>query len=369
MGTLSKKIKGWLKKYRFGLLIILFLLTLTGILAVSQLWQQETIEVAVVAPVGVSDEETRLDGKERIDSIQLYFDKINATGGINGKRLVLQVYDDELDREVAAAVAEQIVESPAVAVLGHATSGPSSVASRIYERYGMPAITGSATADSITNSPWYFRTIFNNRDQGEFIANYMEYVFGVQNIYLIHTDGLYATTLKRAVEETFNSYDKKLIGVQEIDRNRDPEQAIQRIMRELEDLRDSDREPDSIILLAQGAQATDLIVKMRLNGFNYPIFGGDGLTDNNFINRIESTPQELAQPGFFTNNIYAVTPIIFDIAEEKAQKFKSEFIQRHGYEPGWSGIIYQDSARALVRAIENILAEKRDLPTTVFTGK
>ncbi|MEM9543968.1 MAG: ABC transporter substrate-binding protein [Cyanobacteria bacterium P01_E01_bin.42] len=359
----------FLKKHRFDFFILLVLLTFTLVQFLPRLLQQETIEVAIVAPVSASDGETRLDGRERVDSVQLYFDKINAAGGIDGKQLVLQVYDDRLDREVAVEVAEKIVASPAVAVLGHSTSGSSLVAGRVYDRRGMPIITGSATADRITDSPWYFRTIFNNSEQGEFIANYLEYIVEAENIYLIHTDGLYATTLTKAIEITLNSYNKPLIGMQEINRDEDPEKAAEKVIRDLENLRGSEEEPDSIILLAQGMQAANIITKMRLSSFDYTIFGGDSLTNSAFLKRFENTPQEQEEPGFFTNNLYAVTPIIFDIAEQKAQKFKIEFTQRYGYEPGWSAILYEGSARAIVQGIKNILAEREDLPATVFTGK
>ncbi|MBP0018821.1 MAG: ABC transporter substrate-binding protein [Cyanobacteria bacterium SBLK] len=342
---------------------------MTSILFVPKLFPKETIEVAVIAPVDTSDKTTMLDGRGRVDSIQLYFNEINAAGGINGKQLVLQVYDDRLDPERAAKIAEEIVKSPAVAVLGNSTSGTSLVAGKIYDRHGIPAITGSATADRITDSPWYFRTVFNNSKQGEFIANYIEYVFGFQNIYVIHADGLYATSLTKAIETVFNSSNKPLIGVQKIYRDEEPEQAAQKVIRELENLRGGDREPDAVILLAQGSQAANIITEMRLNGFNYTIFGGDSLTNTVFAKRFENTPQEQKEPGFFTNNLYAVTPMIFDIAEQKVQDFKMEFDRRYGYNLAWSAILYQDSARAVVQAMKNILAEKKDLPATVFTGK
>jgi len=99
---------------------------------------------------------------------------IPQAGGIDGKKIDLQIYDDRNDVQVAAKIAREIADSRALAVIGHYSSSTSLVAGKIYQAYGIPAITGSATADDVTKwNNWYFRSTFVNSRQGLFIGNYI----------------------------------------------------------------------------------------------------------------------------------------------------------------------------------------------------
>ncbi|MEA5467338.1 ABC transporter substrate-binding protein, partial [Spirulina sp. 06S082] len=232
--------KNWTKKNYFE---ILFLLVLIGIIAIQflpNLFKQETITIAIA--VSTQDRAENFTGGQIIDGVQLYFDKINAAGGVNGKQLLLEIHDDRLDPEVTA---KEIVDSAAVAVLGHYTSKNSLEAGKIYQKYGIPAISGSATADKITNNKWYFRTIFSNTEQGKFLANYLEYVMNAKNIYTIYEDDPYSLTLTKAIKTQLNSFDRQLVGEQKINRNENTEKATERIIQDLQRLKESGQNLDA----------------------------------------------------------------------------------------------------------------------------
>ncbi|MBP0018820.1 MAG: ABC transporter substrate-binding protein [Cyanobacteria bacterium SBLK] len=368
MQKLAKKVKDRLRGHYFHFLILLFLLAFIIIQFLPNLLQPKRIEIALIAPTSSLYSDELLDGKEMINGVKLYFDRINARGGIRGKRLVLKVYDDRNDPEVAVEVAEEIAQSPAVAVLGHATSTTSLAAGAVYHQYGIPAVTATATADEVTDSQWYFRTIFSDSKQGEFIANYLNHIIGSKNVYLIYSDRSYGETLTRAMKKTFNSSNNPLIGEHKISHIKNIEKEAEKIVRELQKLKESDRDPSTILLIVQPFEAEKIVTKMRSNGLDYPIFGGDSLS-NNFLERyFENTPQEQKIPGFFTNKIHAVTPLIFDIAEQQAHNFRIEFYRRYQYYPDWAAALYYDSAHAIVEAMQKISTQP-DLPQNVFTGK
>ncbi|WP_204102435.1 MULTISPECIES: ABC transporter substrate-binding protein [Spirulina sp. CCY15215] len=357
--------KNWTKKNYFE---ILFLLALIGIIALQflpNLFKQETITIAIT--VSTQERAENFTGGRMVDGVQLYVDKINAAGGVNGKQLLLEIHDDRLDPEVTA---QEIVNSSAIAVLGHSTSKNSLEAGKIYQKYGIPAISGSATADEITNSKWYFRTTFNNTEQGQFLANYLEYVVAAKNIYLIYEeDDPYSLTLTKAIKTRLNSFDRQLVGEQKIDRNENIEKASKRIIQDLLRLKEGGQNPDAIIITTQSVTATGIIPIIKLNGLDYPIFGGDSLANSSFPMQFAETPQEREKIGFFTNGIHSITPVIFDIADSKAQNFKNEFYQRYNYEPGWVATLYYDAAHAIIQAMQNILEQQKDLPQNVFTGQ
>ena len=87
----------------------------------------EPIRVAFAGPVSGAGAE---DGLSAVRAIELVFEQANAAGGVGGRPLVLDVYDDANDPERARGNAPDIADAPnTVAVIGHNLS-TSSMAAR-----------------------------------------------------------------------------------------------------------------------------------------------------------------------------------------------------------------------------------------------
>ena len=82
-------------------------------------------------------------------------EEINAAGGINGRMIELVIYDDKGDPQEAALVAQRYVDDPRiVAVIGPLWSSCTMSAMPIYEEAGMPILTPTSSADSVTQQGW-----------------------------------------------------------------------------------------------------------------------------------------------------------------------------------------------------------------------
>ena len=104
----------------------------------------------VIAAVSMGGEH-KLIGQGMLSGIRLYLDQLNRNGGINGRKVRLDVYDDKGDRDTAIKIAMEITKrNKALVVLGHYFSECSLAASKVYLKARIPAITGSATAEKIT---------------------------------------------------------------------------------------------------------------------------------------------------------------------------------------------------------------------------
>ena len=347
------------KRYRGEIFFLLCLLTFILVLGWANFnFNPETIQIAIAIPQSNTDEASLALGREMLEGAQFYIDRANKLGGIEGKKLELVVYDDQFNREIAKEVAREVCDSSALGILGHYGGNLSLPAGEIYQQCQIPAITGSSTADPVTeNNPWYFRAIFTNSEQGRFIAEYAKYILQAQNIYLIAGDNIYGETLAGEVQKTFTEFGQDLLGIQTIDGN-DLERSSDRIILDLLNRRQSDREPDLVILTAQNFEAVPIILKMRREGLNYPIFGGDSMADVSLVDDFADTPEEQTTAGFFTNEVHAVSPAILDIAGEEAQIFRNEFEARYGHSPGWVSTFYYDSAKLLVAAIQRSLTSE-----------
>lgn len=91
-------------------------------------------------------------GKIAMNGIDVVFDRVNAEGGVNGRKLVLIREDDDCRAEGAiSAVKKLVADAKVFGLLGGACSNSTLAARAAIEKSGAPFILNSATADSITD--------------------------------------------------------------------------------------------------------------------------------------------------------------------------------------------------------------------------
>ncbi len=117
--------------------------------------EKDTIHIAMVGPMTGDYSQV---GRSFRQGINLYLDKVNKKGGVNGKKIILDEFDDKNNKDEAEEQARQIVDqNKAVAVIGHHYSSCSISGGKIYENNGIPAISPASTNVKVTEGKWYFR--------------------------------------------------------------------------------------------------------------------------------------------------------------------------------------------------------------------
>ena len=324
--------------------------------------QKDSITIAVVAPLSNTYEATMKYGQSMVDGVELYINQVNQQGGIKGKRINLQVYDDQFNPKVAEKVAQEIAESQAVAVIGHYSSDASLAAGKIYQEYQIPAVTSTATVDSVTDNDWYFRTIMSNKYQGRFIANYTEKVLKAKKVYLIYGDNSYSFNLSHDIEKQLQYFGRELIGKWQV-RQEDNLQVVgQKIVDQLLELQSLGQKPDVIIMASQGYQVPTILNLIKSNNIDSLIIGGDSLT--NFLDSQLSRnddPQALkSQDYFLDGGVQGTSPLLFDISGEEAFNFRNTFRKTYGYDPDWIAACIYDTAGVIVTAIRYSIEQEKN---------
>lgn len=311
---------------------------------------QENLQIAIVGPMS----ESAVFGKEMERGAQLYLDRVNEEGGINGKKLELLTFDDEDNPDLAREKALEIAKSTeALAVLGHFSSFASIRGGEIYQEWGMPAITGSATAQQVTEeNNYYFRTIFNNHYQSVFLAHYVKRVLNSSKATIIYNQDSYGTTLADGFETTFTNLGGKIQNKWSLSETENLEGLQGQSFWDLLADKSEEEDPGVIFLAAQNGEVTNAIVQIRRRGLDYPLIGADSLGKVTFATRFDEYFEEQETPGYFTDGIYATAPIIFDVAGEKARDFRNEYLDKYGIEPDWIAATYYDAALLAVEAIK-----------------
>ena len=331
------------------------ILALALLIGCGSLLQEEKtdLHLALVGPMsGVN----RSVGQSFVRGVNLYLDEINRTGGIDGRRIVLDIHDDHNDPKLAEEEAFRIVEANrALAVIGHHFSTCSMAAGPVYKDYGIPAVTPASTNVGVTeDNPWYFRSLFNDRLQGRFLAQYAREVFDQSAFSVIYEEDPYGSFLAQVFRETvaesggeirhewaFPKFDPDRPG----DKNR-----LADIVLDLKARGDA----GVIFLATHAVPGIELLKIIKDTLVLNPLLGPDAFASETFRKGFEDLPKERLNPGFYTNGMYVTTPLIFDTTNEMGQRFQVEYRRRYGEEPGWHAAFAYDTAKVLVHALRNV---------------
>jgi len=131
---------------------------------------------------------------------------INAAGGINGDRLVLQIEDDACEPKQAVAVANKLVVQKVDAVIGHFCSSSAVPASDVYAEVGVPMIASAAVIPALTDRglPNVFRTSGRNDQQAAIAADEIVKRKLGTKIAIIHDKSGYGKEIADGVREGIN---------------------------------------------------------------------------------------------------------------------------------------------------------------------
>ena len=104
-------------------------------------------------------------GDPELKTLELYVDRINADGGVLGRKLQLVTYDDGGDAEKARTFAKRLIEQDKVDVIvGGSTTGTTMSAVPLVEQAGVPFISmGGAVGVVEPVRKWVFKTPHTDR--------------------------------------------------------------------------------------------------------------------------------------------------------------------------------------------------------------
>jgi branched-chain amino acid transport system substrate-binding protein len=310
------------------------------------------VNIAIVMPL--TGAQAR-EGHSIVEAVQLCFNKVNATGGIGGHPLQLIAYDDEGRPSMAVQRAKEIAASNALAVIGHFTSATSVPAGPIYKAAHMPAVTASSNAPAVTaNNPYYFRVASETSSQGHLLAAYAVKVLGKRQANVLYTDEEYGRSIRAAFEDEFADQGGNITAEWAWNPEASEKERLAFMQRVSDDLANGDGE---ILILAMSpfSSAREAVALLRRAGVNPVMLGGTAM-GNSFPQLFSREPEEQREPGFFTNNLYIASPIIYDSAGERAVIFNNEFRKTYGEQADERAANHYEAAELLALGLRESVA-------------
>jgi branched-chain amino acid transport system substrate-binding protein len=275
----------------------------------------QDISVAVAGPMTGSESAF---GRQMKNGADLAVADLNAAGGVNGKKLALQVGDDACDPKQARSVAEKLASSKVQFVAGHFCSSSSIPASEAYAEGNVLQITPASTNPVFTERKLWnvLRVCGRDDQQGTVAAQYILKAFAGKNVAILNDKTTYGKGLadetKKALnaggmkEKLFESYNKG---------DKDFNSIVSRLKRENIDL----------VYVGGYHQEAGLILRqMRDQGMKTLLMAGDAMNDKEFA----SITGALAEGTLFT---FGPDPRNKPTAKSIVEKFKAKGIDPEGY--------------------------------------
>ena len=281
-------------------------------------------------------------GQSQAHAVELALAEINARGVTAGGRPLLfklLTQDDRGDIHTATLVANYLVKSEVVAVIGHWNTAASMRAAPIYHAAGIAQIAPGSSGRQYTQNAYAdsFRIVGHDDEGGRYASTFALQQLKARRIAVIHDDTGFGTMLA-------NQFMQGLQGVQNHGGALVAQQTISSKTSDfnaaLTEVRNKDA--DLIFFGGLGPQAAALKLAMRRMGINATLLAGDGIV----------SPTFLRLAGADGEGTFGLAP---GQAQEKMagwKKFQDKYLATYGGPVELFAPFAYDAAYAIVAAIQ-----------------
>ncbi len=291
--------------------------------------EENLVRIAVVGPMTGDQSKQGTDLK---NGVELAVEEWNEKGGVLGKKIKLFVEDDQHDPKQAVAVANKLVNSGVIGVIGHWNSSATIPASDVYNRTSIPMITPASTNPQVTERGLLnvFRICGRDDQQGKVAAEFALKALKAKKIAILHDK----TTYGQGLADEF----KKGLGDQGLvvfyDGLTQGEKDYRAILTSIKG-----KTPDLFFFGGIYPEGGLLARQAREVGITAPMLSGDGVIDPVFV--------EIAGPA--ANGTYLT--FAPDTTKLPAAKEALERYRKSYGEPGPYSFYAFDAANVLLTGI------------------
>jgi branched-chain amino acid transport system substrate-binding protein len=265
--------------------------------------------------------------------------EINNKGGIKGKKVILRIFLDNNDDNLAKKFAAKFVQDPTIkGVVGHIDSNTSIAASSIYQNGGLPMVAPTSSSMGLTNvGDFVFRVVPNSQMMVNTLTKYINTSTKNKKLGFCFDSKLTAgQTFRDAFIANINKQGGSLIPVKcdASESGFSPDQIVKRMKAQgAEGLvlyyhLNEQYQVDAAINLAQAAKSNGL-----------PLYGSHSLI----------APEILASGQAFEGMI-VVTPRHPDLP--LARTFTNKFRTTFGVDPNWREMMGYDATIAIATGLQ-----------------
>ena len=293
----------------------------------------------VIGAIGPLSGAAATYGQSVKNGAQIFLDKVNANGGINGKQVVLKFEDDEADPTKAINAYDKLINQDGVnLLLGAVTSGSANAVGPNATADGIPMITPSGTETNLTTTggEYVFRTCYIDATQGEVIAKYATENLKANTMAILYNkDSDYSIGVAEAAKEQFEANGGKVVEYLSYnDGDKD-------FSAQLTNIKSSN--PDVLVLPDYYSVVPVIADQARKIGITSQLMGGDGWDSPELV----KIGGDAVEGALFVNHY---SP---DDSDPEVQEFVNSYKEKFGQTPDAFAALSYSTLQLFEEAITN----------------
>lgn len=322
-----------------GLALLLTALLPASLQAATDVHDARDVKLVQIGFAGPLSGSSAQMGQSQAHAVELALAEINARGITAGGRPLLfklLTQDDRGDIHTATLVANYLVKSEVVAVIGHWNTAASMRAAPIYHAAGIAQIAPGSTGRQYTQNAYAdsFRIVGHDDDGGRYASGFALQQLKARRVAVIHDDSGFGTMLANQFTQGLQDKGATVVMQQAISSKTSDFNAA------LTEVRNKDA--DLIFFGGLGPQAAALKLAMRRTGVSATLLAADGIV----------SPTFLRLTGVDGEGTFGLAP---GQAQEKMagwKKFQDKYLATYGGPIELFAPFAYDAAYAIVAAIQ-----------------
>jgi len=325
------------------------------VLAFSGCTRDEPLKIGFVGSITGKNSDLGVAGR---DAVLLAVEKVNNSGGINGRKLELLVRDDAQNPETAANAVENLVGQKVVAIVGPMGSAMAKAALPVASRAKTVMVSPTSSSNELSGKDDYF---FRVMEPNQFFARHLAETcvkLKIRRVAAIcdQQNQTYTVDILEAFRAEF-SRRGGVVGTEVIyDSSSSP--AFLPLVQKL-----GLNRVDGVMVLANSVDAINIGQQIRkINPQITILSGACGIAQRDLVQ----------QAGKSIDNIIFTLPVNNQCSRPGFLAFRETFINRFNYQPTFAAVLAYDAAEAVIAALRQDADPARLKETMVgmkaFTG-
>ncbi len=294
-------------------------------------------------------------GEIEVRAHKYVIDTVNAQGGIDGKMVKYEVFDDQGDPQQAATIAQRVVGDPRfIAVFGHYRSVCTLAAAPIYNESKFLLLTDSINEKISGISPYVFRYSLTDAEAGKqmvwaAIKNHPEY----KNAAILYTQSDFGVGLNSVVSAELQKLGINIVATESYfeGQSKDYTPQLTKIKA---------AKPDIIFELGYYPEGALIAKQSHQLGMNVPIWGPDGLNNQGLIDLGGADVE---------NNVFVTAYFSSGLDYPRVAEVTKDFQEKIGMELDGFSALSLDGTQLLMDALKAVGPDKVKLQEWLASQK
>jgi branched-chain amino acid transport system substrate-binding protein len=300
---------------------------------------QNTVKIGVITSLTGSQ---AAFGEAHKNGYSIALDEINAKGGVLGKKVELDFYDDQSKPDQAVQGVSKLVDQDHVTMLLGAYSSENTKAIvNPVTTHQIPLLIPTATADNVmdSKSPWVFRICAGANDYAKATIEFLKHNGNPKTIAIVYEKTNFGQANMQAMQDAAKAAGINVVATEEYEAKAPDYKAVLRRVK--------DKNPDVIYFCSYLLDATTLMRQSQEVDFNpkYYTSAGTGFAAAEF-----PTAKGAGKNAEYT---FAVSQWIPDAPWPGSKEFDAEYFKRTGAHPQYHGMQAYQTLMTAIQAINN----------------